>query len=698
MGYRFALGATMTLDMQKSSSQNHQAIAQKLLDQSTVLKQLFQDQWFYLWDLTPENIFIVDELQHQLVIANGLVRVHFSEESDQVVQFSSDHTDLNVQKIVDFICHDLSFLIRDLKVQHSLFLQTKVQLFRQLIVEQVFEWVDGENRIEHFLYNLSVDQAKSLDEIMMGAEYYDQTYLTEFALNGKEIPLEVELNFKHLSLINSILGQNFLPVNQLIPYYDELCYSGSKFIPKPLYRIIESSFDEQFNFAQVIEHQRDFKLLAEHARQHPHLLAFSQWIKRGYWQYTDIFSKKNFLEAHVVYWDERLPNKFPLFYYKRTVNWLFKQDQLVIDWIANNIENLNARITVTALSFVDTSQIHPQVGLQTLKYFESITIHLFISDISHYADEQGWFDLDSSLKERNFKHPYFLRQNHKHEQHRIKGKIEITDSVLYTEEWLNLLFYASKDDQRIAKQAYARISRVIQAYMLHVQKLIQDIPEPLIAFIHPESQQHPKFAQLLKSYQMSVDDFRAIFKHASTRTHRAVSVFESYVADYLGDFFYDHLPLPKSVTWSGLYQQALRWHQQAHFQETLAKLRKRILIDQWKMISPHELMFTDHWKFEELNSLEQIIHESVNFKHCLALAYTEKIASGEYVAFHMTNLEDQNIHLTLGCFFKFDQLHFDQLRLPNNEIAPKNIEMDAKDFIHKVNQYLIWDFKEQKVQ
>ena len=109
-------------------------------------------------------------------------------------------------------------------------------------------------------------------------------------------------------------------------------------------------------------------------------------------------------------------------------------------------------------------------------------------------------------------------------------------------------------------------------------------------------------------------------------------------------------------------------------------------------------MFTEHWKFEELNDLDMIIHESIRFKHCLALSYTERIAAGEYVAFHMTHLEDKNIHLTLGCFFKFDQLHFDQLRLPNNEIADKKTEREAQAFIDKVNQHLIWDFKEHKVQ
>ena len=33
-----------------------------------------------------------------------------------------------------------------------------------------------------------------------------------------------------------------------------------------------------------------------------------------------------------------------------------------------------------------------------------------------------------------------------------------------------------------------------------------------------------------------------------------------------------------------------------------------------------------------------------------------------------------------------------------NEIADKKTEREAQAFIDKVNQHLIWDFKEQKVQ
>lgn len=684
--------------MLKTPNQNHQETAQSLLDHSATLKQLFQDQWFYLWTLTPQNLWIIDAKNKQLLIADGLVKIKFSENIKSLVQVSSSHKNINIDNIIDFVFDKMTFLIRDLKAQHSLFLQTKVQLFRQLLVEEVFKWVDGENRVEHFLYNLSVAEAEVIDGIMLDAGYYEEGYLTDFAKFGKEIPLDVELNFKHLSLVNSVLGSNFLPVQQLIPHYDELCFSAAQFMPKPLYRIVESAFEDQFTLSQVVEHQNDFKLLLDHAKEQPHLLGFTQWMKRGYWQYKDIFSKKNFITTESVYWDERISNIFPLFYYKRTVNWLFKQDQQVIDWVAQNLDHLNVRISVTAISFMDTSQIHPQVILHSLKYFESVVAHWFVAEMSHFALQHHWISYSNEAEPKSQAvHPYILKSTTQQNPH-IKNKIQITNSVLYTEEWLNLLFLLSKDDQRIAKQVYSALSRVIHAYMVFLQRGIQDLPEELIQFMHPQMQQNPRFQHLLKKNQIDAQQFRKHFKHPSTRIDQPISVFDSYVADFLNDLFSNHASFPKNLTWGGLFHQAVRWHQQAYFDATLSHLRKRISITSWKRVSPQHVMFTEHWKFEELNDLDMIIHESIRFKHCLALSYTERIAAGEYVAFHMTHLEDENIHLTLGCFFKFDQLHFDQLRLPNNEVADQKTEQEAQAFIDKVNQHLIWDFKEQKVQ
>ena len=696
----------MRLNVQNPLMQPHQQTAQQLLAHSSVLKQLFQDQWFYLWGMTPKNIFTIDPVQHRLSILDGWVQIEFKTPQNQFAVIHDDFIQiivdpkLDLTPITTFVLSQIRFLIRDLKAQHPLFLQSKMQLFRQLVVEEVFRWVDGENRIEQYLYNLSVADAQSLDQIMIAAGYYHEPHLTEFTVSGIEIPLNVELNFKHLSLVNSVLGDDFLSVSQMIPVYDHLCFSAHEFIPAALFRMIETTCEDDFNLEQVIALQSDFKLLYQHAQQQPHLLALSQWVKRGYWQHQDIFSKNQFLQPHSNYWDERISTEFALFHSKRAVNWLFKQHVAVLDWVAKHLDDVNVRIAVTALSFTDTSQIHSHVIIETLQYFKAITGRIFIQECCRFAEQQHWFDLNTPDDQQRilyYQHHYALKRPDRVSAER-PHRIEISDSILYLDEWLHVLSLVAKDDAKIMKDVYQRLSRVMQAYMLFLQKIVQDLPDALVPYMHPELQQDPKFQQLLKQHQISIDEFRQRFKHAAVQFNRVTSVFDSYVADFLVDYFYHYTTLAKNVTWTGLYHQAVRWHQQIDFEDTLNKLRQRIHKNSWRRVSPQEIMFTERWKFVELNSLEQIIHESVHYKHCLALSYTERIADGEYVAFHMTNLQDEQLQLTLGCFFRFEQLYFDQLRLPNNEQADRAMQLDALAFIQNVNQHLIWDFKEPKVQ
>ena len=111
----------MEIDLEKRLMQKHQQTAQQLLDYSVTLKQLFQDQWFYLWTLTPDNLFVVDSDHQQLLIADGLLKVEFQQNPEGLIQFSTSHPEISVQKLADFVANEISFLIRDLKAQHSLF-------------------------------------------------------------------------------------------------------------------------------------------------------------------------------------------------------------------------------------------------------------------------------------------------------------------------------------------------------------------------------------------------------------------------------------------------------------------------------------------------------------------------------------------------------------------------------------------------
>ena len=666
----------------QNPKQRHQYTAQALIDHCDTLKAVFQDQWLYLWTITPENLFVIDQENNSLVIADGLLTVECI--YDYKIQFYTSHANVEIQKIADFMFNDFCFIFNHKASHHSLYLKTKVQLFRQMLVEEVFKWVDGENRVEQCLYNLTDQQAMQLDRIMMQSEYYDEPHLLNFSRFGAEIPLEVELNFKHLCLVNSVMGDNFLAVQKLIPVYDRLSTSAELMLPKRLYRMAQISFEEQFSLSQLVDLEPDFNLLKQHNEQTPHLLGFTRWIKRGYWQYQDIFNKQNFLNKDVQYWVEDIAQQSQLFIHKRAVNWLFKQDYLVIDWVSENLKDPNIRLAVTALSFVDCSKVHPHVIQLSIQYFEQVIGRLFISECLRISQQQAWFELSAEH------HSYALNEAQNAQD--FKKSQPLTASILYLKEWLDLLWSLDQQGLSSVKYVFKRISQVMQSYMLFLNDLVKDLPDEIIKFIEPSTQHQTHFHFLMQQYHINLDEFRQRFKHPNSQYNRSNSIFDSYIADYLIDFFQQDRTIAKNMTWPAWYQQAIRWHQHLHYVDTLTTLKLRHAESHWKRVSPQAVMYTENWKFEELNELEQIIQESVNYKHCLALSYTQRIIDGEYVAFHMSNLHDPSQHLTLGCFFKFDQLHFDQLRLPNNEVADLKVVREAKEFVHQVNEMLIWNF------
>lgn len=662
---------------------HHQQTAQLILDACDEFKSLFQAQWFYLWTLTPQNCFVIDIDNQALLIADGLIKIHFYENFKAIYQ--TQYQQKSNDPLIHFVLNDFVFELDENLQQHNLYTQTKVQLFRQILVEQVFALVDAENIIEKIIYNLDLDTAQQLDQIMVQSGYYHANHLTDYQQNGVAIPLEVELNFKHLSLVNSILGDSFLSVQQLIPIYDQACRSARQWISPELYRILEIQFNDQFTLAKVNERRPEFILLRQHALQQPKLLSLVQWIKRGYWQYQDIFNKQSLTESGARYWDERLTNNFPLFHFKRPVNWLYRQDQIVVDWVVERLDDIQVRIAVTILSWVDTSQIHPHIIVLTLKYFENIVSRLLLHEIYQSSVQQDWFGQYADL------HPYQL-ENTKNKTELLRDKISINVSVLYLDEWLDL-FKRLVDQELISvKQVIKRLYQVMQAYMHYLNTLVANVPVELIPYIESDKQQHAHFMQLMKKYTLDVNSFRQLFKFKLHDVVQNQSVFDSFVADYLIDRFQETHPFPKNTTWIALYHQALRWHQKLYFEDTMLKLKKRLHRENWERVIPFEVVYLDQWKFIELNNLMSIIHESVSNKHCLALSYAERITEREYVAFQMISLEDASIHLTLGCYYKFELLHFDQLRWKNNEVAPKEYELSAKKFITDMNDRLKWNY------
>lgn len=685
----------MDLDVEKIQIQNHQQTAQKLLELSPTLKQLFQDQWFYVWSLTPDNLFVVHSQQQKISIADDLVFVYISEKNPRLIEFSTPYQNISVQRIADFIFNDIHFLLNKFQALDALFVQSKVQILRQIIVESVFEWVDGENRVEHYLYNLTEQEAEGIDQLMIGAGYYSVSYLKNYASLGQAIPLHVELNIKHLCLINSIIGESFLAIPKIIPMYEQFCLSAETFIPRHIYRITQITMPERYCLADLLEHQQDYDLLQHHAQENPNMLGFILRIKRGYWQYQDIFSKDVFLDKNHEYWDDQVRSNtfhgmsdrtfnYPICYLKRTVNWLFKQDQIVNDWIALNIDDANVRVSITAFSFLHTAPYHPQVILATLKYFQSSSARLFVQECAKLALRNDWFKNTNGItKDQKIEKNTLNATSSK--QH---GAQAIPATVLYIEEWLQLFHHHVALDPKIAKQVFKHITRVIQAFMQYLDEIVNHIPVDLIQFIEPETQQSPYFFHTLKKHQLEVQDFRKLFKHQHRYLNQNMGIFESYVADYLIDLFHRQPNIAKNVTWTGLYLKAVKWHEQVYIEDTLNQLRRRVNVDEWSSVTNQKVIQYEAWTFSELSSLKQIINESLIYKHCLALSYTELIADGGYVAFHMASAEDNHLNLTLGCYFKNKQLHFDQLRLANNERATTVVEDVAKKFINELNQTL----------
>ena len=257
-----------------------------------------------------------------------------------------------------------------------------------------------------------------------------------------------------------------------------------------MYRIMALSFEERFNLNELIEHQDDIQLLYRHAQEKTQLLGFVRLMRRELWQRDDLLSKHNFLHATSTVWQKKVA-KLPLFDYPRAVNWLFKQSGDVLDWLSVHIQHSSVRVAVTALSFVDTSRVHPQVILATLQYFQHSSARMYIHSCHYFTMQEAWFEHENN-------HSVVLKgQRQALDDHRIA----ISPSILYLDEWMELMRHVAKGNEQIVKKVYLRLSRVMQAYMVHLQKITQALPEDLIFYIRPETHQNRDFYPVLQRYK-----------------------------------------------------------------------------------------------------------------------------------------------------------------------------------------------------
>ncbi len=184
----------------------------------------------------------------------------------------------------------------------------------------------------------------------------------------------------------------FLSIQSLMDSLDEFCFSAAQFLPPAMFRIMSLSFEERFNLHELNDHTDDICLLYRHAEEQSNWLGFVRLMNRDVWHRDDLLSKRNFLEKSSVFMAEKNSARLPLFDCHRAVNWIFKHLRRGSwTWISNNIQHSSVRVAVTALSFVDSHHIHPQIILATLQYFQYVSARLFIHSMHEYAIQHNWF-------------------------------------------------------------------------------------------------------------------------------------------------------------------------------------------------------------------------------------------------------------------------------------------------------------------
>ncbi len=653
-------------------------LAQQCLRISPELNQLYLDQMAIIGHLNAQNLLKIQQDQHRIELLNGLFYIQFhtpqaldSGVAPALVESHFSFQEFKAEALEEFFFQDLYFLTGDLKPQHSLYLRDKAKQLRKLILHQVYAWVNGPERVSAFLQHMSIVQADIIDHQLMKAGLNTTPVMQHFILDRQDIPQQLLHSLQQVFSLEFLQQDEFLSIQSLMDSLDEFCFSAAQFLHPATFRIISLSFEERFNLHELNDHTDDIRLLYRHAEEQSNLLGFVRLMNREVWHRDDLLSKRNFLENYPYLWQKKVA-RLPLFDCNRAVNWLFKQPAEVLDWISNNIQHSSVRVAVTALSFVDSHHIHPQIILATLQYFQYVSARLFIHSLHEYAIQHDWFQ-------------------HKHNQAVVlKGtrqaiddqRIAITPSILYLDEWMELLRNVVKMDDQLTKKVYLGLSRVMQAYIQHLYKITVHLPVEVLAYIQPNSQQDRDFYNVLQRYRIPFTEFRQLFYLHSG--HVRESVFDSYVRDYLVEYFSSHNEIPKNLSWSGLFVQAVTWHDQIQKQEIIAKLKKDFTLATWSPRTRVSFLLYFNWRFEELKTLDRILEETKIFRNCLAASYAQQIIEGAYVAFRMSH-PDVHLPLILGCQWVNGQLIFDQLEYPNNQKAEAEYSNIARHFINWLN-------------
>lgn len=661
-------------------------MARQLIHISPLLHQLYQDQVELVAMMNAQNLFKFDAESHQIRLCNGLCYIQlqttaalsfqFPPSPFQSIKIATFHAQAAPSELLEeFFLQDIHFCTGDLKPQHSLYLRNKATQLRQLILQQVFQTLDGRTRVAQFFEHMDDAQAEIIDQWMQKQGIYQTLIMHDFVQSHEPkqqaLPTKMMALFEQLFTLNNFTEPTLLPLQMLMESLDEFCFAAPQFLDPAIYRIISLTYEERFSLHELNEHVDDVMLLLNHAQERPNLLSFVRLMQRNVWCQQDVLSQRNFLQPTAI-WQKKV-GKQPLLDNKRAVRWLFKQSAEVLDWLSRNIQHSSVRVAVMALSYVDTRHTHPSIILATLQYFQFIAAKIFIQSCYDSAIKQDWFNVENQ-------HQFVLQEKRQYlDDHRIT----ISPSILYLDEWLLLMCQMVAMDDVAVKKVCQPLSRLMQAYLQHLNRCTAHLPNELIAYLHPEHQENRDFFNVLHRHHIQLNEFRQLFylKHHNLR----VTVFDSYVRDYLSAVMTQKTDVPKNVSWQGLFHQARHWHDQMHQQEILSKLKKNFASVVWTARTRTQNLIFENWFFEELKTIDRIIGESRRFQHCLAASYSERIIREEYVAFHMYH-HAQSQFMTLGCVIQNQTLVFDQLEYANNAKADEITVNIAQRFVRWFNQ------------
>lgn len=646
-------GQIMKIKKEAYSSIVRNNFAQQIMRISKSMENIFLDQLNIIGHYDAQYIFEIDQSKCRVYILNRLFWLDFSAPAKaEILHSKIKINNIYQSEIVTFIYQHLLFYSTNNESQNSILMRETAENFRKLLCNQLYIWVDAEQRVNTWLGNLTPVQVEVLDHLMIKAGIFKGKMLPKQRQSAVKFPAEITHFFVDLFRLDAILGNDFFNLQSLIQSFKELSLSAHQFMPASSYRVMQLYYPHHFNLNDYMESTDKICMLQQHAQQYSNVLNFVKHIPQQHWTRSDLFAKQYFYKNEGHYWNDKIQT--PLFNSTQEVNWVFKQETNVVNWIADSVQHTSSRITMTALSFIDCSHFHSNIILATLQHFQFVSARMFILSCAKYAEKEQYSNDFDHLK----------------------------PSVLYLDEWLTALSVHVQIQPNAVKIVYMNLSRLIQSYMRYLYNISKDLPQELMEYILPETQQGRKFIFLLKRYNITLEDFRHRFyliKH-----HVKESVFDSYVRDYLMSYLTDNPQIKKNVSWFGLFEKAISWHYQAQKDEMLKKLKQKYLGSTWQSFTEETVFEFNHWKFEELKNLDQIIAESQYLRHCLAESYTPQIVQGEYVAFHMSSpilLQ----HLTLGCHVKNNVLLFDQLEYSNNKKAEQVLVSIAKQFIEQLN-------------